>query len=648
MIGLPYAAASILVVLGFGFLVSAVFFRLREPFGLAAMTTLFGSAFFLVSANALSYVIPVGLACFTVIAVMALTDIVLLLRWFRHHEGSMTIDRSERIGLGMLTLFGIVASFMCARFVGSDPWSWQHFPLASTIVSGNFPVMSPIDPLSPLRYHYAPAFLAAAFRLLTGLPLSVGFTLQPAFGAFGILFAVAALCRSQNTSVRTAVYSAFLALAGGGLTWLKFPQIIDILTGRNFAGLWELVSSPITTSPLIFLGHRSTALGFPLLFGLILCCAFALQTDATRRRLALVAGLFLALALTLSMEMGFATLCLAAAGTAVILLLSSATRAHGVRLTMFGLSVLLPALLLSLLQGGVLSGLSSGGHTFNFHPTFQITIDTFGSTIVPWSMRFLRDFGLPLLLLPFALVVSFRRFRTQPLWMLLCILGLIHFIVPFIFEYQLIQGEMRRAFYVSTSVFALLAGLAISDVLLVSGKRGVRTLGYALIAAMLFSSLLYTALRIVIPTGRLEAAPLFAGMPAVSESEETFYAWVRTNTTQKDFFYVRNLTVDFETVSEEAMQMRDRILFTTYTGRFTVGPIIFWDYDTEWLKDVLVAEKTCRLDSMRTLQVKYLFVPDQERAEWFTATCRPSHWTLRYDTGAAYPRIYELAAETAI
>ncbi len=648
MTGLPYAAASILVVLGFGFLVPVVLFRLREPFSLAAITTLFGSAFFLVSANALSYVMPVGSACFTVISIMALTDIALLLRWFRHHEGSMTLDRSERIGLGILTAFGIVAAFMCARFVGSDPWSWQHFPLASTIVSGNFPVMSPIDPLSPLRYHYAPAFLAAAFRLLTGLPLSVGFALQPAFGAFGILFAVAAFCRSQKTTVMTAVCSALLALAGGGLTWLKAPQIIDILTGRNFAGLWELVSSPITTSPLIFLGHRSTALGFPLLFGLVLCIAFALQDDVMRRRLTLVVGFFLALALTLSMEMAFGTLCLAAAVTAVLLLVSPVTRVLGARLTLFGLLVLVPALLLSLLQGGVLSGLSSGGHTFSFHPSLRITIDTFGSTVVPWSMRFLRDFGIPLLLLPFALFVSFRRFRTQPLWMLLCVLGLIHFLLPFLIEYQLIQGEMRRAFYVSTSVFSLLVGFAVSDLLFVSAKRSVRTAGYVLIGAMLVSSLLYTALRIVIPTGRLEAAPLFAGMPSVSESQETVYAWVRNNTTQRDFFYVRNLTIDFRNASEPVAQMRDRILFTTYTGRFTVGPIIFWDYDTAWLEDVLVAEKTCTADSMRALHVTYLFVPDQERAEWFTATCRPSDWSLRYDTGATYPRIYELAAERAI
>lgn len=648
MTGLPYAVASALAILGFGFLVPAVLFRLREPFSLAAITTLFGSAFFLVSANALSYVMPVGSACFTMISIMALTDIALLLRWLKHHEGSMTLDRSERIGLGILTTFGIVAAFMCARFVGSDPWSWQHFPLASTIVSGNFPVMSPIDPLSPLRYHYAPAFLAAAFRLLTGLPLSVGFALQPAFGAFGILFAVAAFCRSQKTTVMTAVCSALLALAGGGLTWLKAPQIIDILTGQNFAGLWDLVSSPITTSPLIFLGHRSTALGFPLLFGLILCISFALHHDALRRKLAVVAGFFFALALTLSMEMAFATLCLAAAGTAVLLLVSPATRVYGLRLTLFGLCVLVPALILSFFQGGVLSGLSSGGHTFSFHPTFRITIDTFGSTVVPWSMRFLRDFGLPLLLFPFALVISIRRFKTQPLWMLLCFLGLIHFLLPFLFEYQLIQGEMRRAFYVSTSVFSLLVGFAVSDLLLVSGRRSIRTIGYVFIVTVLFPSLLYTALRIVIPTGRLEVAPLFAGMPTVSEPQEQLYAWARKNTTQKDFFYVRNLTVDFEDLSEEAMQMRDRILFTTYTGRFTVGPIIFWDYDTTWLENVLVAEKTCTVDSMHTLHVRYLFIPDADRADWFRATCRQSDWVLRYDAGAAYPRIYELSAEKAI
>lgn len=639
MTGVSIAFACIVAVLSFGFLVPFVMFRLRDVLSLTAMAVLLGTAFLLVMANALSFVTPTGAAFATVIGVMAVVDIVLLIRWSKQGH-VITFDASEKLACTVLGAFGIVSALACARFVGSDPWSWQHFPLASTIIAGNFPVMSPIDPLHPLYYHYAPAFLAAGFRFLTGLSLSVGFALQPAFGAFGILFAVAAFVRRSHASFRTAVACGLLALAGTGLTWLR------VLDWHGYATFWEMVSSPITTSPLIFLGHRSTALGFPLLFGLVWCISCALDGYMHERRFAALAGFFFALALALSMEMALATLSAAAAMTAFLLLLSPTTRANGVRLTAFGLSALVPALMLSFVQGGVLSGLTSGGHTFAFHPSFVITIDTFGSTVVPWSVQFLRDFGLPLLLFPLAFIGAVRRFRTQPLWMMLCILGLIHFLLPFTFEYHLIKGEMRRAFYVSTSVFSLLAGLTVSDLFLVSKKRSYTTIGFALIAVMLLPSCLYLALRIVIPTGRLESAPLFAGMPTITESQKKLYEWVEAHTTQKDFFYVRNLTVNFEDLSEEEMQMRDRILFTTYTGRFTVGPIIFWDYDKDWLNDVLTAERTCATDVMRKLGVGYILVLDSVRAEWFQDRCRSSDWILRYGD-KELPSVYQLkAAET--
>ncbi len=643
MIAIFLAIGFVIAILGFGFLVPAVVFRIRNSFALLAMMILFGTAFFLVASNALAYVLPIEPTFGVVMVFIIGVDAILLVRWFWDRFRWKFFQASERTAFILLITFGFLCAFMSTRFVGSDPWSWQHFPLASTIVSGNFPVMSPIDPLSPLRYHYAPAFLAAGFQLLSGISLFWGFAFQPAFGAFGILFTVAAILRLQKTSVRTAVFCALLALAGSGLTWLK------VIDWHGFATLWEMISSPITTSPLIFLGHRSTALGFPFMFGLLWCITSVLDRNPHDRRLAYLAGFLFSLALSLSMEMAFVTVSAAAAVTTALLLLTAGTRRYGQRLVIFGLTVLLPAFLISLVQGGVFSGLGSGsGHTFVLHPTFRITINTFGVTAVPWSMQFLRDFGLPLLLFPLAFVGAVRRFRTQPVWMLLAILGLIHFILPFLFEYQLILGEMRRAFYVSTSVFALLAGLSISDFFIASTRQIIRRAGYVFILVMLFPSFLYLALRIVIPTGRLESGPFFAGMPAVTESQKKLYAWVNTNTTQKDFFYVRNLTTHFEGLSEEEVQMRDRILFTTYTGRFTIGPIIFWDYRKNWLEDVLKAEKTCSWESMNTLHVRYLFVPDQERTDWFARTCASSDWILRYDPGASFPRIYELiAADTA-
>jgi hypothetical protein len=303
-----------------------------------------------------------------------------------------------------------------------------------------------------------------------------------------------------------------------------------------------------------------------------------------------------------------------------------------------------PSLIIGTIHGGVLSGVWRGGaHSFLFHPAFQITYDTYGNTATPWSWQFLRDFGFPLFALPFAFVFAWRRRASQPLWLLLVLLGLVHLLLPFLFEYTLIKGEMRRAFYEATSIFALMLGVIISERWLASPRVGLKWMGWIIIGSTLFSGTMYLFLRGVIPTMRWEAAPLFAGLPQASAEQQQLYDWVRTHTSQKDFFYVRNLTTDFEKEPDEVAQMRDRVLFMTYTGRFTIGPIIFWDYPKEWLANVLDAERTCGKDVMHRLHARYLLVETADRAAWFRTTCTLSNWSIVYDGGSAFPRVYELA-----
>jgi hypothetical protein len=251
----------------------------------------------------------------------------------------------------LLGITGIVG-LAYARYAGSDPWSWQHFPLASTIVAGNFPVMTPINPTQVLAYHYAPAFTAAGFTLLTGLPLTFGFALQPLVGVAGILFFVTSFVRSMTGSIRTAVISSLLALGGAGLMWLKSNELLALFQtfvlsqpqDHALRGIGNLAASPLTTSPLIFLGHRSTAMGFPLLYGLV----WSLESYLRDRRIPLlVLGFIFALALTLTMELAFVTLTTALLVTAFFYWLSPKTHEMWRSLFLFGLFALVPALLLS-------------------------------------------------------------------------------------------------------------------------------------------------------------------------------------------------------------------------------------------------------------------------------------------------------------
>ncbi len=645
------ATLYILILGGCGLLVSRA---LRSPsqFAELGFVSVFGTLVFLLLVNGFGYFLPIKTASVTALAIIGVFDLVgFLWLWRRGMFLRSERDDTDTFAMGFLCILTLAVGFAGARYIGSDPWSWQHFPLASTIVAGNFPVHSPIDPEMLLRYHYAPALLAAAFTLLTGLPLTVGFAFQPLIGAAGILFFSAALIRRFRPS-STAMIGAILALAGSGLVWCKYPELSALahaavgLTPLRPAlgGLADLVGTPLTTSPLVFLGHRSTATGFPLLYGLLYASSFLFGSTGKRAPVLFVVFLF-ALGLTLTMELAFVTVSMTAVGALILFVSTSATRAHARSLLTLGMAALVPALFIALFHGGVLSGLLDGGHgSFVFRPSFTVTFDTYGNTAFILSARFLRDFGFPLFLFPCAIVVAWARRREEPVWLLISLLALLHFALPFLFDYELIRGEMHRVFYGATSLMAMLAGVFIADTLLSKGSFILRMLGWILCASMLLSGALYLALRLVIPTMRFEDSPLFAPMPAISAEQSALYDWVNAHTTPSDYFYVRNLTVHFETITDEAtVQMRDRILFTTYTGRFTIGPIIYWDYRPEWLADVKKAEETCDAAIMKKLRVRYLLVETPDRASWFTRRCRSSDWTSVYQApGGRLPKVYEL------
>lgn len=646
MLGILSAIVLVAVIAACGYLFATSVLRTKSPHAVLGLTFTFGPAVWLLLSNGLAYAVSLRAAFASALLLIAIFDLVSL-RSF----GLFRLEKSDRAATWFLFGLTLVIGFVHARFIGSDPWSWQHFPLASTIVAGNFPVMTPIDPLHHLHYHYAPAFTAAGFQLLTGLPLTVGFAFQPLVGAAGILFFVAALVRELTGSVRTAVIAAVLAIAGAGLQWINGPELWAlvhmVLSGfrdtHALSGLGTLVASPITVSPLMFLGHRSTAMGLPLLFGLF----WALRAwTENNSRFAVFAGFIFTLALTLTMELAFVTVSCTLVAAAAFFFTAPKSRPLALRIVTFGLASLVPALIIGLFHGGVLTGLLAGGtHSFVLNISSRLIYNSYGSTVAFYSLQFLRDFGLPLLLLPLATVFAWRRRHTQPFWLVVLGLGLVHFLLPFIFEYQLIRGEMRRSFYVSTSVFSLLAGAYVVDRFLSSSRRALRIAGIGLVAAMLFSSTLYIVLRAFMPQMRWQPEPLFAGLPAISAEQRETYEWVKGNTSLSDFFYVRNLTVPFEALySEEEAQLKDRILFMTYTGRYTIGPIIFWDYTQEWVDDTVRAEQTCDAETMRRLHVRYLLVEDAPRVGWFQSKCRASEWNIVYgqNTMSGYPSIYEL------
>ena len=642
------------VILGVGLAVAHYGLRLREGISVCAVTAVFGTALYLVILNTLGYFIWIRLAFPLALLLVFMIAVGLLLYAWIKGAWRVSVALPPQWICWSYGICILLSGFMNARFVGSDPWTWLHFPLAATIAEGNFPVMVPIEPTRHLAYHYGPALLAAAFHKLTGFSLQAGFALQPLIGGAGILLFVGALVYAISRSYRTAFISSLLAFAGNGLMWLNVTPLlrdfIGVLTHTAapvspFRHLTDLFINPITTAPFTFFGHRSLATGLPLFFGLlfVLHALWNTRDRGSAWRLAM-AVLIISLALTLTMEIGFVALLIVVPLFAVVtLLLRRFVAPLPLEYTLLSFVTLLVTFFIARVHGGVLTWTTQEGSSFAFHLNLHVPIHTSGYWVAPWNLLFLQNFGLPLLLFPFAALFFWRK-RTHDIFPLLLIaLALLHFLVPFVILYTKIQGEMHRLFYTATSLFALLVGWYVSEQFLESRLKAVRLSGYTVISAMLLSSLFTFGARIVAPNFRFQHESLFATMPAITEEQRALYAWVATHTGLHDYFYQRSMNVDWDTTDEVTAQQRDRILFMAYTGRYSLGPIGVWEPDQFWIQLVSRAEEQCSIEALRSMQVQYLVVENADRAAWFRAHCSPSVWELAYDGGGGkvpYPRVY--------
>ncbi|MBI5155871.1 hypothetical protein HZA45_01200 [Candidatus Peregrinibacteria bacterium] len=658
---------SIVILAGsglFGFLIATVLLGKRDAFSVGGLSVVLGPATFLFAANALGYAIPIQTAFWVVLVAMIVCDAVLLLSgWL---QGTLPRWKSFDVPPRWITVCLLLVIALCTfanmRFGGSDALTWPHFPLAATISEGNFPVKEPINPDQTMAYHYGGALLAAAVRALTGLSVAAGFGFQPLFGVAGILLCAGGLIYSLTKSWRAAFLGAVLTLGGTGLVWFNGVWLLRDLFEKfvlhypiayPFRGLAPMFGSPVTSSLLIFLGHRSFMNGYPILFALLLCFQHAFE-EKKRSRLMLwiILGIILMSALALTLETAFALLFPALFSYIVVLFLFFPRRREmRMQTLLVSAAVLIPSLLIARVQGGTLfsSGGDVGADSFTFGLFSSIFLSLEGATVAVWQWEFIRDFGLPLLLFPFAVWYCIRKRSTSPFLLLLCIFGFGHFLAPFVVRFTTRPTDFNRLFFTATSIFSLLAALWIDATLLSHRKHVWRWIGGVFLVAMLLSSTVYVSFRALFPTSRAEAAPIFAGMPAASASEFQLFDWVKAHTTLADRFYIRIIPAIAEGRTDvpdsEAYQL-DRIRFMAYTGRFSVGPLSqWWYYPPTLTEPSLAIEKSCSIDAFRALKIRYLVVETADRAAWFSALCRAKNWVVRYEGGTkkmAYPQIYEI------
>lgn len=633
---------TILLLAGTG---AARWLQTDDGFSFAGIAVVIGPAAWMVLINALGFFLPVTAAAWTGLGILCLAGIVMHTR-ATGHIGHPPPRWAAHIAGVVIAL----CAFAGMRFIGSDPWSWQHFPLAGTIAAGNLPPVTPIDPAHPLAYHYGPQLLAAAFSLVTHASLAAGFWSHPIIGSAGVILCAAGLTWRLTASWRAAVLGGVLALMGGGLSWLAAGSLITdlwthFITGpaldAPFRNLTMLFDGNVATGLLPFFGHRSTAMGYPIVFALLLSIEHAMTTQ-TRQWSWIITGIVLTLALALTHELSVIALpCCMLAGAAALACIGK--RGHAGRLAMVTLSIFIPGILLSLVQGGVLSHLGGDGQ-FSFGFDGTVTYTSWGAKAGLFDLLLWKDFGLPVLLLPLAGFLAWKRRMTAPFLVVLTGIVIAHLLVPFFVQYNAIEGEMRRLFYTAISIGAVLAGIAVDALLLSAKQRRMVLAGWLLIAGLLGSGIAYLPVRIAMPNLRFEHAPLFAGMPPVTDTQQALYAWVREHTTQDDWFFLRTNLEDFLDIGQDQAQQHDRMLFMTETGRFTLGQVIFWEHDPEWLAATKRFEAACDPGTFRDLNLTYLVVETPDREQWFREHCDAQRWESVYIGNAEtnLPRVLRL------
>ena len=634
----------------------------------AGMTAVFGVALFIVMSNGFAYVTsPEG--AWRVTLILLLQASLLIVAGFPKHCVEPSLIPPPWYVWSTAILAG-VTGLMNARFTGSDPTAWTHFPLAAQIIAGNFPVTEAVNPFVAIGYHYGPAFLAAAFTGVAHVSLAVSYALEPLFGAVGVLLFAGALARTFTTNWKTVFLCSLVALGAMGLGWLHVVFLLRDLVSHFILGhhlaypFKELApifaSSYYTSSVLDFLGHRPSALGYPLLFATLFALSQVLAESIKRKQQGTwaVVTVILMSALALCMETGLVMLMAALVAFAALLILLDLLNRRSVSrsssLFAFSSFVILGlALFIARHQGGILTTLSGDVGTNAFSVSFdgRLHFNPDGTSIALWDWHLYREFGLPLLLLPFSIVFSWRRRKTQPFLLLLCILALANYSAPFVVHFGARPHETNRLLFTALSISGFLGALMLGETWLVSAKQTKRIAAHLLIASMLVSSTVYLVFRLAFPTLRFESAPLFAGMPAITESEAAMYEWVNEHTTYADHFYMGVNLAELRPPykpSPTDIQL-PRITFMTYTGRKTIGPIL---YILSFPKDKLPLfdqiEADCAPETFRQLQIRYLMIDTPARAQWFQSRCTAAAWKTAYRDSSGIPRIEELAAPTAI
>lgn len=623
-----------IILFGYGFIVAIYLLKERNVLAVIGITAVAGPATYLVTANAFGYVLPIQTAFWVGIGILVLVTGIILLWTQRAQQQSV---RPPRYVMWIFAAVIVIGGFAHMRILPSDILVWPQLPVVATIAEGNFPVHKPNNPWDRARYHYGPEFLVAATHTVTGVSFVAGYAPQTLLAIAGILFCAGALVYELTRSWRTALIAGLLSVFGSGFAFLQITNLLrdlwqhfmlhDSLPGP-FRSFFSMTWSSVTNPPSVIMQHRSSALGFLFLYGFLLALYHALASDKKRWWIGL--SVIFAAALALTAE----TMFVAVMGALpLFVLMTRPTRST----ILTSLAIFLPAAFIACVQGGVLTklgpGPSAGDILVGLRPFIRPAADRW---IDFWDWTFIRDFGLPFLLLPFLCIYAWKRRMTKPFILFIVLTGLLAFVYPFVIVYEPLPQANIRFFWITTSLFSLLIGIMLCDTLMKNAKKWKRLLGYSTALSMSITGVLFILLILFFPGYRFARMPLFADLPPISDEDRTMYAWAKEHIAQDQFMYMW--------IPDEEAEF-DQARFMTETGRFVVGHMFSSPLSEEHQRLIDTIAKGCDRKSFETLGVRFVAMMTEEEAKWFER-CSEKDWVLRFspsnDPTKLFPRLYEI------
>ena len=483
-----FLVGFLVILMWFGYGAATHGLGLKNPVAIVGISATFGTATYMVLANAFGYLFGVPwsfwialgtLGCFAVMCCVIPQGLCT--------AGKEKTDVMCSFGIPSRTWWtllpiALMSGIAAARYLTSDPWAWSYLPLIATIAEGNFPVHEPMNPANLATYHYGPQLFAAAISSVAGTSIATALNIQPFIGTFGTLFLGAALARPYTKTWSGATLPAVLLLGASGLQWFNGGAFLHALgacltggecTRSSFGTLTTLFTNIFGQSLLQVFGSRTYTLGIPFILGFLFCMQQLLTEVSRKNRMCTTAiAIVWLLALGLTMESAFVVL-----GAAMILWctylfcdLELDTGIHRCRIWGTYAAIFIPSTILVAIQGGVITagllGNEGGTASFAWNDGTLPLYFPGGGYIPWWHWNVLRDLGLPFLLLPVSGIWCWRMRQKFPLLILLWLFAAFHGVLPLVIRYLPRHNEMLRLLHVAQGFSGFIVGIMLLNTFL--------------------------------------------------------------------------------------------------------------------------------------------------------------------------------------